>query len=85
MVADYADLERQQKSTKMTRPQIKLHYDPQIAFRGYLQYERSQFQRVPDPEEIADVDPHWLADLNAIGELLKFYRDYDKVESLLSM
>ena len=48
-------------------------YDAKLALRAALMYERSEFKHMPTPEEVADTDPAWEADIETALELLRWH------------
>jgi hypothetical protein len=57
------------------RPELRFTYNPMLAWRAALLWERSGFVGLPPaPEQIAEIDPAWLADIHTCVDFLEFER-----------
>lgn len=57
------------------QPEWRFAFDLNLVRRAYWRMRSSDYQLLPPPEEIADTDEQWEADVMRYGEIVKFYED----------
>ncbi len=63
------------RPARTMRPEMRWQYHPSLVFRAAVQYRQSDYRHLPGPQEIAERDMTWEADVNRMLELIEYFED----------
>lgn len=63
------------KPRRLERPPMVWQYHPSLVLRAAVQYRQSDYRYLPTPQEIAERDLTWEADVHRMLDLMQYFED----------